>query len=642
MRLVRLRIQNFRCFDDEVIEFGPYNSFVGPNGAGKSTVLTALNILFRYSDGPGSLTTLTEEDFHLGDTNRPVEITATFSGLSSQAKQDLKAYVRQQKLVLTAKASWDESQGQAEVQQHGQRLVMPQFVEYFEADDEGAKAADLKDIYQQLRSECPALPDVWVKAEMKSALREYEEKHPDECELIQSSDHFYGWSRGANRLDKYVQWVYIPAVKDATEEQDEDRNTALGRLLQRTIRKKVDFTEDVSELREELGEKYRQLLRTYDPVLDDVGQSIQQRLRKWAHPGAKVKLAWHYDEQRSVTLSEPAAHIKVGEHEFLGEILRAGHGMQRSFLLALLHELAKAGANSADEPVLLLGIEEPELYQHPPQARHLRALLETLSDTNSQVFVTTHSTYFISAQGVPSVRMTRRPSGGGGTRVTSATLKQVSALLADALNNEPQEPTALMAKIHQIMQPGQRELFFSRVPVLVEGPEDVAFLSTHLHLTERWEEFRTFGCHFVQCNGKGPMSRPLAVAQAFAIPVFCVFDADASDTNQSNITDNTCLLRLLGYDDEPMPESNLVRATAVVWRSKILDEVRKEIGHEVWDAAEDAAREKTKMTVGVRRKDALLVSATLEELWKDDVRSAVLERAVDAILNHAVQVVATE
>ncbi|WP_443197812.1 AAA family ATPase, partial [Pseudoalteromonas sp. GABNS16H] len=37
MNISSIRIENFRAFKDETVEFGNYSCFVGPNGAGKST-----------------------------------------------------------------------------------------------------------------------------------------------------------------------------------------------------------------------------------------------------------------------------------------------------------------------------------------------------------------------------------------------------------------------------------------------------------------------------------------------------------------------------------------------------------------------------------------------------------------------------
>jgi hypothetical protein len=49
------------------------------------------------------------------------------------------------------------------------------------------------------------------------------------------------------------------------------------------------------------------------------------------------------------------------------------------------------------------------------------------------------------------------------------------------------------------------------VVVLVEGIEDVAYISTHLNLTGRWNEFRRHGYHFVIASGKQNLSRSLAI-----------------------------------------------------------------------------------------------------------------------------------
>ena len=49
LKIESVHIERFRTIKDETIPLGDYCCFLGPNGAGKSTILTALNILFRYS-----------------------------------------------------------------------------------------------------------------------------------------------------------------------------------------------------------------------------------------------------------------------------------------------------------------------------------------------------------------------------------------------------------------------------------------------------------------------------------------------------------------------------------------------------------------------------------------------------------------
>lgn len=187
---------------------------MGPNGAGKSTILTALNILFRYStDSATNLLALDAEDFHKKDTSEPIKITATFRDLSLEAQADFANYYRQGKLIVSAVARLDAVSGTAPVLQYGQRLAMEPFAPFFQAEGDGAKVDDLKQIYADLRSRYASLPAPGTKLAMTDALRQYEEAHTEECALISSGDQFYGFgARGKDLLENYLQWVFVPAV----------------------------------------------------------------------------------------------------------------------------------------------------------------------------------------------------------------------------------------------------------------------------------------------------------------------------------------------------------------------------------------------------------------------------------------------
>ena len=132
--------------------FDDYTCLVGANGSGKSTILMALNVFFRNTSAPSDVINLQDEDFHMKDTSSPIEITCIFSDLSDDAKNDLKAYVRQNELAVTAKATWDAITSRAEVKQVGIRKVIRDFSPYFEAVEKKAKAGELKEIYSSIRA----------------------------------------------------------------------------------------------------------------------------------------------------------------------------------------------------------------------------------------------------------------------------------------------------------------------------------------------------------------------------------------------------------------------------------------------------------------------------------------------------------
>lgn len=451
MKIESVRIENFRGFRDETVFLDDYACLVGPNGAGKSTILTALNVFFRqYKDSKTDLSKLSADDFHHKNINNPIKITVTFCDLSVEAKSDLADYVRQDKLIVSSIAKYDAGSERAEVRQFGNRLGMEDFREYFEADKRGDSAAALKEIYSNLKSKYAGLEDAKTKQVMAEALQSFEANHPSSCTLIPSEDQFYGASKGANRLAPHLQWVFVPAVKDITEESQESKTSGLGQLLARTVRSKVDFSEKVTKLRDALRKDYQTMLDAEQSILDGLSGSIEMKLKDWAHPAVTAKVLWTQDAERSVKVDEPWAFIRIGERGFEGELARFGHGMQRSFMLTLLQELANSTEQSA--PTLILAIEEPELYQHPPQARYLAEVLHDLASDNSQIIVCTHSPLFIPGDDFETVRAVRDsgiPSSSSVTQLSYSDLAKTLHAAGQSLLKEQ----GMLAKLYPSLNP---------------------------------------------------------------------------------------------------------------------------------------------------------------------------------------------
>ena len=172
MKIESVRIENFRSFRDVKIPFNDYTCLVGANGAGKSTALTALNIFFKESENvPTDVSSLDREDFHGKDTEKPVKITVTFVGLSDAAKEDFADYVRQEKLIISAEARYEEASGRAPVKQYGQRIGMTDFAEFFKAEGDKSPVSRLKEIYIGIKSKYSDLPNPGTRPVMIKCLR---------------------------------------------------------------------------------------------------------------------------------------------------------------------------------------------------------------------------------------------------------------------------------------------------------------------------------------------------------------------------------------------------------------------------------------------------------------------------------------
>src|SRR5439155_23813647 len=99
-------------------------------------------------------------------------------------------------------------------------------------------------------------------------------------------------------------------------EEVERKTTALGQLLERTVRTRLPFSEPIAKLRIEVTDKYNDILKSQQSALVDLSTSLQTRLRNWAHPNTKLRLEWHTDPAKSVTLADPLAKMITGEGKY--------------------------------------------------------------------------------------------------------------------------------------------------------------------------------------------------------------------------------------------------------------------------------------------------------------------------------------
>ena len=261
MRISQVSVQNFRSLKDLTVHIEPYTCIVGPNGSGKSAIIKALNLFFYHNpEGPASSAKITAEDFHQKNTAEPIRVELIFDDLSEAAKEDLNHYVRDDKLHVLTKVTFDESTELGAPTQHGMRPGIEDFRSFFVAERNHKSVGDLRSIFAEICREHPDIEPASTKNAMISALRAYEQGRPELQTLMESEEQFYGFTRGQNRLSRHIQWIYIPAVKDASTEENEARHTALGSLLQRTVRANVDFSNDIEELRNDARTQFQNML----------------------------------------------------------------------------------------------------------------------------------------------------------------------------------------------------------------------------------------------------------------------------------------------------------------------------------------------------------------------------------------------
>jgi predicted ATP-dependent endonuclease of OLD family len=236
--------------------------------------------------------------------------------------------------------------------------------------------------------------------------------------------------------------------------------------------------------------------------------------------------------------------------------------------MALLPLVAKYNEVDGESPRLLLGIEEPELYQHPPQARFLSESLTRLSEGGAQVLLTTHSPHFVSARKFDQIRVVRRHRGNAS--VTYWSIEEHRHYMAQRLGQAPIGQDAALSALDRLLQPHINEIFFAARVIVTEGIEDVAILSSYFRATGRFDLFLRSGAHFVSANGKGCIPSLISIARGLRIPIFTIFDFDMSKGERERGNDALApYIKDLGINLPKSINGDIYETEFVTWHDNI-------------------------------------------------------------------------
>lgn len=539
MRLSQIQFSNFRCFKDDVIIFNNYTSLVGPNNCGKSTALRALNIFFDSATKTGAIT---NEDFYIG---APIEaelsIKFEFTEVNGEAAKALAHYVRNGKVQFEIIANREEN-NRITSKCRGIRFGLEKFAPFFAAE----KAGDKRPIYEELLEEYNLAP--WkTMAQATEEIQRVESEKFDEHIAIPSDENAYGATGPIPILKNYIDWIYIPAVKEAASETSEHRNSAFSKLIILAVRSKCDFSEKIQEIKKQVSTDLTEVLKDAEEILKEVGGEIDRDFKNLTTTPIDVAINWGAIDE--ITLKEPHIESSFKDGRVIASPNEFGHGLQRTYIMALLSLVAKT-QNNNDDFRLLLGVEEPELYQHPPQAKYLANALFELSKSNSQVIVTTHSPTFIRGDTFESIRVLRKHENK--TTVHTWSLDEQRAYCAERLGKAPIGEQAALSGIDRTLQTNISELFFASKIILVEGIEDQAIIEAYLQKTNKISNFLQAGCHIIPVGGKPKMPMIIALARGFGIDVFCLFDMDMNKSEQDQA--NSIVIRYANDVDDIIEE----------------------------------------------------------------------------------------
>lgn len=340
MNIREIQVNNFRSLRNAKLSCDRLTAIVGRNGTGKSSFLRALELFYDQS------AMATPDDFYNGDVDQDISITVTFSDLTPDAHRLFAAYLDND--TLSVARVFSGKKGKNNGKYYGTRLRNKEF-------DFVRKAGGLRDItaaYRELQADQSgkygSLPPVTRGRDALAALDDWESENPQSCRPALDQGQFFGFtSVGKGRLGKYTTFIRIPAVRDALSDATETRGSCITQLMDRVVRGTLASRADVRRFKEDVKAQYETIFDFSNlEELQGLESQLTETLAKYA-PNAGITLDWSQLDGPQIQM--PSAQVKLSEDGYESAVDRAGHGLQRAFILTVLQHLVATQVTDPSE-----------------------------------------------------------------------------------------------------------------------------------------------------------------------------------------------------------------------------------------------------------------------------------------------------
>lgn len=525
MFIEKVRIKNFRCLENVEVDFGEITTFVGPNGAGKSTVLRALEWFFNGDKGD-----LNDSDVYSGAKadDREIRVSVTFGDLSCKDREVLTdLYAPAGASTFTATRNWVDGA----VKTTGMGKMYPGFQEIRQETGKVAKKA----LYSAYSAAHPdfELTSVSKGDDVEAALRVWESNNlallvdtPNE-----EAGHLFGFN-GKNKMSNLYDFVFVTADLRASEQSIEGQKTVLGRILERSL-DRVGADDALEKLTSQYSERQAEINKEFfEEQLKVLGSALTAEVEAFTL-GRRIQLT---AKSPDLTPSKTKIELAIADNLTETSIDRQGHGFQRALLISALKLLAEGGRAEESGSVITLAIEEPELFQHPTQARVFAEVLRSLAEDSGkgiQVTYATHNPIFVNAQHFDEVRRVSRKSASPvdhpQVHVAQASQAQIEKKVETFC-----QTTALRSKWEQVCTVNLAEAIFAEAVVLVEGDTDREVINGFSGRSDQRSLARD-GISVAEVHGKENFFVPHAILTTLGIPCIVVFDNDSGEPERVRI-----------------------------------------------------------------------------------------------------------
>lgn len=497
MKLLSVKLHNFRGVIEQEVRFQPYSLLVGPNNAGKSTFIDGIRAFYE------------KDGFKFKSAN-------DFPFL---ATEDAESWVE---LVFLLSEAEDDSL--AEGYKNAEKTLRVR--KFFQTK---TKSADGKNAAGSI--------------------------YGYKTDGTLSDEPFYGAKNVQS--GKFGDLIYIPAVSKVDEHTKLSGPSALRDLLTDVMSDVVEGGQAYSEFTKSVELFASTVLKEKtkdDRSLDGFQDALNHLLEPW-----QTKFALRFPPPSAADIIKQMVNWDLLD-EFHGKpqaVDYYGSGFQRHFIYSMIQLGAqyvgkKASKKSKDfaPSLTLILFEEPEAFLHPPQQEILaRSLMAMAVKDNWQVICSTHSSHFVSrnADSIPAIiRVVRTAGTVGAFQIGSAdwdtivnanlAITAIAAKypkMAKKLHHDDARPEMEAVKHFLWLNTDRSGLFFANHAILVEGSTEVALINK---LIDDGKIKRAdCGIHILDCLGKYNIHRFMNLLSHLGISHAVVHDDDNNKDEHADI-----------------------------------------------------------------------------------------------------------
>lgn len=439
MKLKKVRIENFRCYEDITVEFDALTTIIGKNDIGKSSILEALEIFFNNETVKIDPT---DVNIH-SEGNKVVSITCDFTNLPDT-------------LILDADAETNLTEEYLIIANDILR-VRKQF------DCSKSKPAETVTII----ANHPNLPDLETllslkESELKKIIRDNAIESPLNGNPLMRKN-IWSHFNAQNLLEEQELSVALAGTKDIWSQLQKYLPTY---ALFQSDRSSKDSDDEVQD---PMKNAIKEALRQAQGQIDAIQLKVREEAEKIANETyeALKKISPELAHNLTPKFTPPTAakwnglfSINMATDEGI-PLNKRGSGVRRMILVSFFKAAADRRAKEDSRSDVIYAIEEPETGQHPSNQKILiDSFYELANSGNSQVILTTHSPNLSKELPLESIRFVTRDNENKPLVLACAPNNDVIEKVFDALGILPD------VKPHV------------KVVVCVEGPTDIVAMQS--------------------------------------------------------------------------------------------------------------------------------------------------------------------